>query len=156
MLTQDEKCHLIASTDCDVVVLTETQLSRSVPDAEMLPDTLSFNIFRKDRTSYREGGDLIAIKESLKCNAVNILSPLESQWFCCAVSLSTVIIGVFYRPPHSGPFFLTYLNDAFDELYLENSQSSFLLFKEFNFPPNRLVCPIRLHPSSYKRSERFC
>lgn len=134
MSKQDDICSLIASTDCDIVALTETWLSSSVTDAEIFPDASGFNIFRKDRTSGRGGGVLIATKESFKCNPVNISTPLEMLWLSCALSHGTVLIGVCYRPPQSDPFFLTHLNDAFNNLYLKYPKSRILFFGDFNYP----------------------
>ena len=57
----------IYSSDFDVICLTETWLSESVFDQEILPT--NYNIYRKDRPS-RGGGVLIAIKSTISASVV--------------------------------------------------------------------------------------
>lgn len=77
---QDEKYSLIASTDSDVIVLTETWLSSSIIDMEIFPNVSGYNMFRRDRTCGREGGVRIAIKDSFVFLKTTTTLSRGKQW----------------------------------------------------------------------------
>ena len=65
----------VYSSDFDVICLTETWLSESVFDQEILP--INYNIYRKDRHS-RGGGVLIAIKDTFPVSVLSLNLPKNS------------------------------------------------------------------------------
>lgn len=62
----------IYSSDFDVICLTETWLSESIFDQEILP--INYNIYRKDRHS-GGGGVLIAIKDTFPVSVFSLNLP---------------------------------------------------------------------------------
>ena len=59
-----EFIHLIDSLKPDIIVGTETWLSDSIKNSEIIPDNMNFTIYRRDREdSY--GGVMIAISKCI-------------------------------------------------------------------------------------------
>lgn len=99
MPKRDEICTIIESSDCDVVMLTETWLSPSIKDSEVLSYLTNFALHRQDRLSGRGGGVLIAVKHTIRHFVISITSPLEALWVACESSHGLMVLGVCYRRP---------------------------------------------------------
>jgi hypothetical protein len=89
----------IHAQDNDIIVFTETWLSESVQDAELVDDR--YVVFRRDRNG-RGGGVMIAVKVN-KFRAVRRLDHLhtvgEHLWICLETRRSSLFICVLYFPP---------------------------------------------------------
>lgn len=127
-------CNLVSSSDSNILILTETWLTDGVTDTEVLADLPNFNVFRKDREGSRGGGVLIATNQLLPCSVINIQSALEILWVICRSTPQTVILGVCYRPPHTGPSFSAHLSDSLNQVTAKYHNARILLFGDFNFP----------------------
>ncbi|CAN7938237.1 unnamed protein product, partial [Ixodes hexagonus] len=97
---------LIDTTECNLVVLTETWLNSSICDTELSSSFPNFDIFRRDRANKRGGGVLIAAHRNLQCVAISTPSPLEIVFISCNASYPPIIIGACYRPPDADYFLL--------------------------------------------------
>ena len=83
----------------DILIGTESHLDTSVQNSEVIPK--NFNTYRKDRTRHG-GGVLVSVKNTLFSSQIDIESPIESVWVHLHSGKSNdIIIGSFYRPPHS-------------------------------------------------------
>ena len=88
----------IMSNDLDIVLVTESWLSPSINDHEIVPQ--NFNIFRRDRNR-NGGGVFIAAKPSLSPKTVAIFQheSLEIIWIEISTSRRKLLFGCCYRPP---------------------------------------------------------
>lgn len=91
---RDDLCSLIASSEASIVLLTETWLHGDISDSEIFPDHPDFCIFRRDRTSRRGGGVLIAVKQGITCSRLQTNSEIEVVWVQLHCSYENFIIGV--------------------------------------------------------------
>ena len=111
-----------------ILCLTETWLSDSIYDGEILP--VGYVLYRKDRPS-RGGGVQIAIRESLF--SCLIPSPPELEVVCVKIGQSNnSIICCIYMPPESS---LSYVSSVVHFLTeLSSSFSKCIFVGDFNFP----------------------
>ena len=89
----------VYSSDFDVICLTETWLSESVFDQEILPT--NYNIYRKDRPS-RGGGVLIATKSTIPVSVISS-DPSNNSLEILTVRLNLskpVTLSCVYTPPN--------------------------------------------------------
>ena len=69
----------IVSVQPDIVIGTETWLSKDIKSSELFPD--SYTVYRKDRDGTKGGGVLIAVKDNIKSSVVTELnSEAEILW----------------------------------------------------------------------------
>ncbi|CAN7947312.1 unnamed protein product, partial [Ixodes hexagonus] len=109
---RESLCSLIDTTECNLVVLTETWLNSSICDTELSSSFPNFDIFRRDRANKRGGGVLIAAHRNLQCVAISTPSPLEIVFISCNASYPPIIIGACYRPPDADSFFIADFHEA--------------------------------------------
>lgn len=124
---------IIHATSSDIILGTETWLSHDICSDDLtLPS--SFVIFRKDRTSSRGGGVLIAVKQAYQPSIIAVDSPLEALWISVKFGHSRCVLGVCYRPPDSRPEFTDLFNEAV-ELVTNRFPSCLLIIGgDFNYP----------------------
>lgn len=125
---------VVLSSECNVLVLTETWLTSDVTDSEVLAYLPNFRLFRNDRKGTRGGGVLIAVNHQIPCTTINTSSDLEILWLICHAAPETVLLGVCYRPPHNSPDFPGQLNDMLCHLNAKHPNAHILLFGDFNYP----------------------
>ncbi|XP_031357874.1 uncharacterized protein LOC116181632 [Photinus pyralis] len=127
----------LASTNYDVILLTETWLTNSFHDAEFFSN--QYAVFRNDR-NYKEtncergGGVLIAVRLDLKAEQLEFESKQNEMWVKFKLKNTTYIIGVIYFKPQSNTekyeSFLKSL-ESIENLLLT---SEVLLAGDFNIP----------------------
>ena len=132
MKKTDELLHLIQDCDPFVIFITETWLSKCIPDAHLC--LAGYSIYRKDRdngeTPY--GGVLVAIKTSLNPSSVNISTNLETVFCYITVNSVKMKLGLVYRPPSSSQESDASLFELLKEQFA--LEMNFCLLGDFNFP----------------------
>lgn len=68
--------NILASSNSNILILTETWLTNEVSDAEVLSDLAGFQLFRTDRKRGRGGGVLIAVAPEIPCCMVDVQSDI--------------------------------------------------------------------------------
>ena len=115
----------------DLLAITETWLTDSVLDAEILIP--GYNIFRKDRQDKRGGGVLFLIQNALEVEYLDNFSSKEVESIWCLLKLNhfSIHLGLFYRPPN-------YNNEQnkilFDEIRRHLNFKNLIILGDFNFP----------------------
>lgn len=99
----------ISNCPYDVILITETWLQHQHLDSEIIPS--GWSLHRKDRNSIDMnsnqfgGGVLIAVKNTLKCTAVDIVTVPDDKFdiVACKITFPTknIFIVCFYIPPRS-------------------------------------------------------
>lgn len=89
---------LLLEHDPDAVVVTETWLSESILDSEVLPP--GYRMVRRDRGS-RGGGVALVLKEYLNISVLEGETHTESCWVKIESFSPPLVIGAVYRPPNS-------------------------------------------------------
>lgn len=93
-----------------------------------------FSIFRCDRQNRRGGGVLLAVSRQYLAVPVVINTFLECVITSLKFRSSTLIVGVFYRPPDLIHGFTAEFHRIFIELTHRFPHSNVLIFGDFNFP----------------------
>ena len=124
---------LVYTENLDRIAVTETWLNNSVSNNEILP--LGYNIIRQDRSSdKREGGVLLALRENIQYNIMEINS--ESELEIVAVELDTqntkFLLSVCYRPPNCN--LKDWLSSFTYFLQISERYEKVLITGDFNFP----------------------
>ena len=125
-----------ASNSFDIIVLTETHLDSSINDVEILGR--EYCIYRRDRQQGGRfgGGVLIVTKRCFKVSPREDLA-CESELLFIGISTANnivIVMGVFYRPPHSN---LKVLEDLQNSLGDIKTNDRILL--EIDWANNRLL-----------------
>lgn len=117
------------STFYDIIAITETWLSNSIYDNEILPT--GYSIYRNDRTT-RGGGVLIAVKDYI--SSVQIQSPIDLEIVTVEVNApSAITVCAVYIPPNAALNYCQSLITYLHSLSLDNSKKLFVV-GDFNFP----------------------
>ena len=123
----------VYSSDYDIVCLTETWLTDSVFDQEILPT--NYSIFRKDRPSHG-GGVLIAIKDTIPATVIpSILSSNAPEIVTVKLNLrKTIVLICAYLPPCPSDSSMddTILN--LTQVIEANPSADTILVGDFNLP----------------------
>ena len=118
--------NILIAENTDIAFITETWLTKSILDSEILPSN-EFNIFRKDREASRGGGVLLAVRSSLFSSIQQIDIPTDLEFVCCEVTTKNdkFILASCYRPPNSNISWcrkfgetLQYLRDVYDQIVI--------------------------------------
>ena len=119
----------VYSTPYSIYCITETWLSNSIFDSEILPH--EYTIYRKDRGS-RGGGVLIAVSESVSSVLISSPTDLEKITVCLNCQNESIFLCAVYVPPNSGNDYhkclLSYLT------YVASSADSVIFVGDFNLP----------------------
>ena len=124
----DELRLLIASTDLDVLALTETHLSNDIHDNELIIE--NYNILRNDRNNGLTpwGGTAIYFNESLSAHEFTSDHDIEATWIDITIKGQKLLVGSVYRPPKDNAF-LQKFNRALNEV---SHRSNIIVFGDFN------------------------
>ena len=131
----------------DVICLSETWLSESVFDQEILPT--NYSIYRKDRPS-RGGGVLIAVKDTIPVSVhPSDLSNNAPEILTVTLNLcKPTILSCVYLPPSPNDY---YMNDAISNLtqVIQSNQSAdTIIVGDFNLPDIQWDTLFSTSPSS--------
>ena len=124
----------VYSSDFDIICLTETWLSESIFDQEILPT--NYQIYRKDRPS-RGGGVLIAIKSTNI--SVSAISPdlLNSTLEIITVRLNLhnpITLSCVYLPTSQNDSYINVIISNLTEVIQSNQSTDIIVVGDFNFP----------------------
>ena len=112
----------------DVIGLTETWLSNSIFDNEILPS--NYTLFRCDRQS-RGGGVLIAVNDNIPCQKLS--SPENLEATCVRLNLpNPITVCVIYAPPNSTSIYYETLFTFISNL--SKTSGKLIILGDFNFP----------------------
>lgn len=106
MRCREDLSSAIDSSDCEIVVLTETWLSSKIQNNEIFNCHKRFNAYRYDRSGRLGGGVLIAVVNNIASSIIDACSPIETAWVDPCVNHKRLILGVCYRPPSANNLFL--------------------------------------------------
>lgn len=123
-----EVCSYLETSNCDILLRTETWLHSDITDDEILQPSVDYNTYCKDRDGRRGGGVLIAIKKNITA------FPLEITWVCVPSSHSKNVFGICYRPPDSTATFTSYLYENICEITTKFPKANIFLFGDFYYP----------------------
>ena len=123
----------VYSSNFDVICLTETWLTESVFDQEILPT--NYNIFRKDRST-RGGGVLIATKSSIPVSVVHS-DPLNNALEILTVRLNLskpVTLSCVYISPNPSDSYMYDLISNLTQVIQSNPSTDIIITGDFNLP----------------------
>ena len=123
----------VYSSDFDVICLTETWLSDSVFDQEILP--INYNIYRKDRFS-RGGGVLIAIKDTIPVSVLSLYLPNNAPE-AIAVRLNLripIILSCVYLPPCLSDSYMKVTISNLTQIVQSDLSTVSIIVGDFNLP----------------------
>ncbi|KAL1373488.1 hypothetical protein pipiens_005162 [Culex pipiens pipiens] len=131
----------LASSDYDVIALSETWLQDDIVDAEL---SSNYNLFRQDRNELtsdrsRGGGVLIAVKKAHDFTCTRVLSAGYEHLEQVAVRIKarnhTVYVCCIYIRPNSPPDVYTSHGTAVQELVnLSSNDDSIIVTGDYNLP----------------------
>ena len=124
------KCESIAY---DILVFTESWLKPDTPNEKLIIDNFK-SPFRKDRCDRPGGGVLIYTRDSIQSKRRTDLEmqDLEAVWVEITIKSKKILIGGFYRPPHSNTDYFNKINESIDRAYSTNIVD-ILITGDFNF-----------------------
>ena len=123
----------IYSSNFDVIYLTETWLSESIFDQEVLPT--NYNIYRKDRPS-RGGGVLIAIKDTIPVSVISSnLSNNAPEIIAVRLNLRKLIVcSCVYLPPCPSDSDTNDTISNLTQVIQSNPPADTIIVGDFNLP----------------------
>ena len=123
--------HLLNDQNIDLLIATETHLSKEISNAEILPD---FQVFRKDRNS-SGGGVLIAVRSSF--NVIprpDLDTNCEIIWIEILTQGQSTLFGSFYRPPSDKLPTIEALEESLQKVSEVAGNRQIILGGDFNLP----------------------
>lgn len=128
-----------ASSDYDVIVLTETWLQKVVKNAELSSDYNIYRCDRSDATSHlrRGGGTLIAVKKTITSVAVRLedCDSLEQVTVKLLLPTKTVYVcGIYLRPNSDSGRYIAHSNCVHEIVSKASNDDSVLLLGDYNLP----------------------
>lgn len=83
----------------DIIIGSESWLSKENTNSEIFPDGFQTNVYRKDRNK-NGGGVFIAIHDNIQANTVEVDDGnCELVWAEIQTKGKSIVIGSYYRPP---------------------------------------------------------
>jgi len=130
-----ELLELIDSNKPHIIFGTETWLSQSIHNNEIIPDDLNYSIYRKDRED-SHGGVMIAVLKSIpSLHLPNLNTLCEILWVKLSFNTSKdVYAAVFYRPHLSDLASVEQLNLSLEKLENSVRNPQIWLSGDFNAP----------------------
>jgi hypothetical protein len=146
---------LAAANHSPIIALTETHLNPSVLNEEI--NINNYNIYRSDRTSRKQGGVMMYIRDKLIVNHEKAYSNGVCEFLIIRLAQSNTVMITFYRPPDTN---VEQFQDAIDELkridILSTTPSpSIILLGDFNFPSVRWPGPVIWNKRSKGDKKQF-
>ena len=121
---------LVYSSTYNIIGLTETWLSDSILDSEILPT--GYTIYRLDRPS-RGGGELLAVDKTIVSQQLS--SPINFELLLIRISLHYPInICLVYNPPNASAEYTEELVNFLLSLPTDSSPVLVILMGDFNVP----------------------
>jgi hypothetical protein len=126
---------LVEDEHPDIIIATETKLSKAFKNSECLPEGYQLKVARKDRTE-NGGGVLIAAADHIAATPNETLSEdCESTWLKLEPKGSPPIhIGAFYRPTNNELPPTDNLYKTIQKLVNKSKMPNILLAGDFNVP----------------------
>lgn len=127
----------VAVNDYHVIMLTETNLSKDVTDAEL--GLTGYSVFRADRTCETSskgsmGGVLIAIHNTISCRLFPTTAPIEQVYVAVGSSRIRLVLGCLYLPPNSPVEDYQLVSETLDSISDEFSGAVLCVAGDFNLP----------------------
>ena len=127
--------HILDSVKPDIVAGTETWLSNDIFDNEVVPKSMGYSMFRKDRKSGKGGGVLLLVKDNFICSEQpNLDTNSETIWVKLDLKGSKPLyIASHYRPKETD-------REGFEELTRsislakQQKAENILILGDFNYP----------------------
>ena len=122
-------------SDYKVIIFTETWLKPDVLDTEVFSD--NYQVFRKDRTSKKGGGVLIAVHNTIPSEFVEVSVDQDIEFVSAKLTFlgNTIFLTCSYIPPNSGvEIYLNHANFIAKVSSLLNNNSSLICMGDFNLP----------------------
>lgn len=118
----------------DIIVGTETWLTKDMFDSEYFPPELGFTVYRRDRIGQKGGGVIILVKSHLSSEERSEYnSDCENLWVQLnLVGSKSVLIGAYYKPHEYDQHSLDELSKSLDMVKL--TSSNVWLTGDFNLP----------------------
>ena len=121
--------HLVYTSHFDIIGITETWLSSSIFDNEILPT--NYSIFRRDRCG-RGGGVLLAVRNPIE--VISVFSHPTIELLTVVLSLPLLLtVCIVYIPPNASNVLHLSLHDYICQL-VSHSLSEVLIIGDFNYP----------------------
>ena len=151
----DELDCVMEHNDVDIACITETWLTDEIPESQV--SLKDFTLFRKDRPT-RAGGIAAYIRSCIPC--VRLLEAeltgavTETMWlnvkpFRLLRSVSTILIGIIYHPPHASAddnnMLYSHVQETVDRFLRSHPEALVCVTGDFN-PPSTRISPV-----SFKR-----
>ena len=116
-----------------ILVFTESWLKPDTPNEKLITDNFK-SPFRKDRYDLPGGGVLIYTRDSIQSKRRTDLEmqDLEAVWVEITVKSKKILIGGFYRLPHSNTDYFNKINESNDRAY-DTNMVDILITEDFNF-----------------------
>ena len=138
---------IIADTNPDIIVGTETWLDPTIKNSELLPPSLGYDVLRRDRPRENlgydvvrgdrpnHGGVLLAIKSSLEPEEVKSSPAIELLTTEFKANKKKVRISAFYRPPNLiDEDYLETVKQEFQKISKRNKNTVCIIAGDFNLP----------------------
>lgn len=129
--------NLLHSTEADIIFMSETKIDSTINPSEFLPPNYK-GVIRKDRC-LGGGGVMIAVKQHLVINQLDIISDAEIAWGKVSLyGYKDMYVGSFYRQP-KGPVskelgILESMNNTLHHIqnFNRNNDKTIILSGDFN------------------------
>jgi hypothetical protein len=127
---------VIDSSNPDVIIGTETWLDPDINSAEVIPNYMGFDVYRRDRSDDHHGGVLIATKRELELEEITQSKNIEL--ISGSIRLSNkkkLTLAAFYRPPSSvSETYLDLVKSEISGLHSKNKNNVLIIGGDFNVP----------------------
>ena len=125
--------YLASDLRPDVIAVTETWLSSSVPSGTIHVDGYNTQFRTARAHDHRGGGTLLLIRDGLKSRERSdlIIWP-ESTWIEIQTALRTLVVGCLYRPPADSPSLFAKALES--SLLKVDPRHNIVLVGDFNAP----------------------
>ena len=118
----------LSTENPDVVALQETKLDYSIISNEIIPDSLEYDIYRKDR-NVNGGGTMLLIKSNLCSTPLNsIVNESESVWAKLTLKGKDHFFASWYRQPDAPVDHLVLFKDQLCKIKTKQKKMSHLVY----------------------------
>jgi hypothetical protein len=127
---------IIATTEPDIIIGTETWLSDNIHSEEIISPELNYDVYRRDRHTDAHGGVMIAARRELMFSNVTKSETLELISGTIKLRNQTpVILAGYYRPPNrTEESYLAAAQQEFASIRLKHKTAVMIVGGDFNIP----------------------